>query len=327
MRIMIVVVLCAATIFLATNADAQDARKEVVLGCETSLLPSSVWIAEKKGYFKEEGLDVKIEEFGSGKTALAAMLNEGNLDMVTVAQTPVVFNSFDRNDYAIIAAMVCSDNDVKILVRKDKGIKKPSDLKGRKVGLTEGSTGHFFLSLFLTYAGIHLSDVEIVDLEATDLPGALADGEVDAISTWEPHILNAKSQLGKKALLLPSEGIFREDFYFVAKKDFIENNPEILKSFLKAIEKGEEFIREKKEESIDIVSQRLKLDRKLVASIWDDFVFKLLLDQTILITLEDEARWVIGEGLTDKKEIPNYLEFIYTDALEDVKPEAISIIR
>ena len=305
----------------------EEIKKEIILGCETSLLPSAVWIAENKGYFQEEGLNVKIKEFGSGRTALRTMLNEGNLDMVTVAQTPVMFNSFSRSDYAIIAAMVYSDNDVKILVRQDKGIIDPSDLIGKKVGITKGSTGHFFLGLFLAHNGLELSEVETIDLEATDLPQALVEGRVDAISTWEPNILNAKSLLGEKVLLLPSEGIFREDFYFVPNRNFMENNPEILKSFLKAIEKGEEFIQKNREESIDIVCERLKLDKELTASIWSDFNFELMLDQTILITLEDEARWAIREGLIDKKEIPNYLDFIYMDLLENVKPEAITIIR
>ena len=76
--------------------------EKITFGVETSILPSAVWVAENKGYFQEEGLDVEIKEFGSGRTALATMLNEGNLDMVTVAQTPVMFNSFERNDYRCI---------------------------------------------------------------------------------------------------------------------------------------------------------------------------------------------------------------------------------
>ena len=80
--------------------------KKITLGVETSLLPSAVWVAENKGYFERQGLDLTIKEFDSGRTALATMLNEGNLDMVTVAQTPVMFNSFDRDDYVIIATMV-----------------------------------------------------------------------------------------------------------------------------------------------------------------------------------------------------------------------------
>jgi len=304
-----------------------EIKKEIILGCEISFLTAPVLISENKGYFQQEGINVRIKEFGSGKTALKTMLNEGNLDMVTVAQTPVMFNSFSRSDYAIIAAMGYSDNDVKVLVHQDKGIKDPSDLRGKKVGITKGSTGHFFLGLFLDHNGLELSEVETIDIEAPDLPQALADGRVDAISSWEPNILNAKKLLGEKVLILPSKGVFREDFYFVPNKNFMENNPEILNSFLKAIEKGEEFIQKNREESIDIVCERIKLDKELTASVWSDFDFKLMLDQTILITLEDEARWAIREGLTDKKEVPNYLDFIYIDLLEEVKPEAITIIR
>ena len=103
-------------ILLATDTYAQQ-KGEIILGVETSILPSPVWVAENKRYFQEEGLNVKIKEFGSGRSALKTMLTEGNLDMVTCAQTPVMFNSFTRNDYAIIAAMVYSDSDVKVLAR------------------------------------------------------------------------------------------------------------------------------------------------------------------------------------------------------------------
>jgi len=53
----------------------------------------------------------------------------------------------------------------------------------------------------------------------------------------------------------------------------------------------------------------------------------LLLDQTMLISLEDIARWAIKEGLTGKNEVPNYLNFIYINTLEAIKPIAVTIIR
>ncbi len=300
--------------------------EKVKLGVETSILPSTVWVAENKGYFKEEGLEVEIKEFASGKTALATMLSEGNLDIVTVAETPVVFNSFDRNDYTISAAMVYSDNDVKILIRKGKGIQNPSDLKGKKIGITLGSTGHYFIGLFLDHSGLLYSDVETTDFEASDLPQALADGRVDAIITWEPHIFNAKKLLGNNAILLPSKAIFREEFYFVSLKDFINKNPDTIKRFLKAIERGETFIQENRSEAIDLVSERLKIDKEFITGVWDDFVFAVSLDQSLLITLEDQAKWAIVNNLVDATEVPNYLDYIYLDALDEVKPEAIGII-
>jgi len=69
------------------------------------------------------------------------------------------------------------------------------------------------------------------------------------------------------------------------------------------------------------------LDKEFTALIWGEFSFQLLLDQTILVSLEGEARWAMKEGLTDKKEVPNYLDFICVDALEQVKPETVTIIR
>jgi ABC-type nitrate/sulfonate/bicarbonate transport system substrate-binding protein len=285
--------------------------------------------AENKGYFQDEGLSVEIKEFDSGKTALTTMLDAGNtqnLDIITVAQTPVMFNSFTRDDYQIIAAMVTSEDDVKVLTKKQNEIRVATDLRGKKIGITEGSTGQFFLGLFLSYNDISYTDVDVIDLKPRDLPQAVADGKVDAIVTWEPHILNAQKLLGENALILPSEGIYREDFYFVGDKEFISNNAQALKGFIRAIEKAENFISSNKDDSITIVAERLGIERPFVVSLWDTFNFQLLLDQIILITLEDEAKWAIENKLTDATEIPSYANYIYVDALADVKPESVGII-
>ncbi len=302
--------------------------EKINLGVELSLLPAMVWVAERNGYFQEEGLNVNIKGFDSGRSAMRAMLDDGaELDMVTVAQTPFIFNSFKRDDYAMISMMVFSNNDVKVVGRNDRGIEAPSDLRGKKIGVTKGSTGHYFISLFLTTHGLTLSDIELADFKATELPEALADGQVDAISTWEPNVYKAKKLLGEKAREFLEPDIFREDFYFVVKKDFAGGHPGALKRFLKAMEKAEAFIGGSREEAMTIVSERLAIDRELVASIWSDYSYRLLLDQSILLALEDEARWAMKSGFTDKKEVPNYLNFIYQDALKEVKPGAVTIIR
>ena len=297
-------------------------------GVELSLLPAMVWVAERNGYFLEEGLDVNIKGFDSGRSALRAMLDEGaELNMVTVAQTPFMLNSFKRDDYAMISMMVFSNNEQKVVGRKDRGVEVPSDFRGKRVGVTKGSSGHYFISLFLTTHGLALSDVELVDFKATELPQALADGKVDAICTWEPHIRKVKKLMGGNAREFLEPDIFRTDFYFVVKKDFAKNHPEVLKRFLKAMKKAETFIGSNREVTTAIVSERLTIDRELVVSMWPDYSYQLLLDQSILVALENEARWAIKNKLTDKTQIPNYLNFIYPAALEAIKPEAVTIIR
>lgn len=61
--------------------------------------------------------------------------------------------------------------------------------------------------------------------------------------------------------------------------------------------------------------------------IWGDCTFEIFLDQSWVVSIEAEARWAIENNLTDGTEVPNYLDYIYMDALEEVKPEAIGIIR
>lgn len=302
--------------------------EKINFGVELSLLPAMVWVAERNGYFQAEGLDVNIKGFDSGRSAMRAMLDEGaELDMVTVAQTPFMLNSFKRNDYAMISMMVFSNNEQKVVGRKDRGVEVPSDLRGKRVGVTKGSSAHYFISLFLSKYGLALSDVELVDFKATELPEALADGKVDAICTWEPHIRKVKKLMGGNAREFLEPDIFRTDFYFVGKKDFTKNHPEAVKRFLKAMEKAEAFIGSNKEEAMTIVSGRLAIDRELVASMWSDYSYQLVLDQSILVALENEARWAIKNKLTETTQVPNYLNFIYLDGLEAVRPKRVTIIH
>ena len=109
--------------------------------------------------------------------------------------------------------------------------------------------------------------------------------------------------------------------------DFAQNNPEVLKRFLAAIDQATIFIKKNKKEAQDIVAQRLGLDKQVMTVLWDDFTFEISLAQSLIITLEDEARWAIKNNLTNKKQVPNYLNYIYLDALQEVNPKAISIIK
>ncbi len=316
--------LTMATVFLVANGNAEE-TKTIRLGLNPSILSAPVQIAEHEGYFKEEGIIINMKDFDSGKVALNTMLTEGSLDIVTVAQTPIVLNSFTSNGYAIIACMVTSDFDVKILARKDRGILYPKDIKGKKVGITNKTTGHFFLHRFLNQSGILDSEVVTVDIPASKISQALVEGQVDAISSWEPHISNAQKELEDKTIILSGKGLFREDFYFVANKKFLENNQGTVKSFLKAIQKAENFIKNNKENAIEIVAQRSKSEAKLVALLWDDFDFELTLDQSVLMTLEDEARWAIKAKLVEKEEMPDFLDFISIDVLEEVRPDGVRL--
>ena len=300
--------------------------KKVTFGSSTTHKIAAVFVADNKGYFKDEGIDLEIKKSGSGKASFLPMLKGEGVDISAVADTPIVIESFNREDFYIIAGMYTSYDD-KVIARKDKGINSVADLRGKKVGLTKGTNAQFLLDLLLIYNKIPSSEVEVVDIKPMDLVTALENGDVDAISAWEPIPFEAEQVLQGKTIKFLNEEFYRKIFYFALKKDFARDNPGVVKRFIKAIDRTNTFLRENEGESQTIVAEALNLDKEAVVRGWEEGEFTLFLDQALIVSLEDQARWAIKNKLTDATKVPNYLNYIYFDALEAVKPKSMTIIR
>lgn len=308
------------------TVDQVNAGDTVRLGISRSLLSAPLIIAFDQGYFKKEGTDVTIKEYNSGRLALEGLL-AGEVDVSTVAGTPIMFNSFKRQDFCILGTFVYSYHDTKMIARKDKGISKASDLRGKRIGVNKGTTGQFFLSTFLVYNSLLASEVQITDIGNKDLPEALKSELVDAIAIWEPHAYKAMKLLQDKAVKLPSSDIYRTTFNLVTMKDFLKPHLEAIKKVLRAIDRATIFIEEQKETSKAIVAKRLGKKKRAISALWDEYVYELFLDQALPLTLADEARWALKHNLTKKTKVPNFMNCICLDALEAVKPDAVTIIH
>ncbi len=143
--------LFTAVIGLVTacsNDNNQSSVANIKLAAEMSLLPATVWIAENKGFFKKHKVNLTIQEHDSGRNALESMLKDNTINIATVAQTPVVFNSFKNEPYVIFATMAYSLDDIKVLARKDHGIKTAKDLKGKKLVLQNDQQVIIFWKVF-----------------------------------------------------------------------------------------------------------------------------------------------------------------------------------
>ncbi|MBT6503352.1 MAG: ABC transporter substrate-binding protein [Deltaproteobacteria bacterium] len=322
----VVVIMLLFAGYVLLNPLPLDAKGTVRLGVSRSPLSAPLIVAFDQGYFHEEDVDVTLVEYNSGKRALDGLLS-GKADISTVAGTPIMFSSFKRQDYCVLGTFVYSYHDTKMIARRDKGIDKPSDLKKKRIGVNMGTTGQFFLSTFLVYNGLLASEVEIVGMGTKKLPEALKNGAVDAIAVWEPHANRAEKLLGDRAIRLPSSEIYRTTFSLVAMKKFVTSETEAIKKVLKAIDKAILFINREKHRSQAIVAKRLGKKKQAIGLLWDEYEYELFLDQALILTLADEARWAIKNKLTKKPEVPNFMEFICFDALKAVKPEAVTIIH
>jgi len=167
----------------------------------------------------------------------------------------------------------------------------------------------------------------VVDLEPSEIVDAVVNGDVDAGFTWEPNIFEVKSRLG--ANTISWSGQSGQDFYFIllTKERFIEENPEVVERFLRALIRAEEFMKENETEAREFTKTRFNYESSYIDYIWQRHEFAVVLPQALIVAMEDQARWRIDNKLTDATGVPNYLDYIYFDALEKVKPEAVGIIR
>lgn len=298
---------------------------EIRYASVSSIVEAPAHVAYQNGYFAEEGLDLTIEINSAGKTSLEHLI-DGQVDIAAVMATPVVYSSFERDDFYIIGKIEHTKIHLAV-ARKDSGIESAETLKGKRVAVMLGTAAHFFMDSWLIRYGLKNSDLQIFNMSGPDSVKAIIDGSVDAMFYWFPFPVMAEWALEDNALRLPSEDIVPGSWVIVAKKEYVHQNPDTIKGFLRAIVKAENFIRQEPKISREIHAKVSGVDEAIIATIFNRMNFNLSMDQALLLDLEDQARWIISYGYTDKKIVPNYLDYLYPDTLQAVKPEAVTVIK
>jgi len=324
--IILAIIIFSVIYYCNKNKNISELVKIINVGVQDNTIVALIWIAQGKGYFKDQGLQVNIIRYPSGKLALNGMLND-EVDISTSADVPIMKNSFIRNDFFIFASIANTDKGAWIIARKDHGINTEYDLIGKKIGTQKFSAVHFFLSMFLLNNKIPESRTNIIFEDALNLPDMLINGNIDAFSMRDPFINTARNVLKDKAIEFFAPGIYEQKFILAAKKKIILEKKALIKKFLKALLNAQKFLESNKENAIDVTIKEMGIERKKeIICDWEKINFKLSLNQSLMITLEDQARWAIENKFTNKKVIPNYLNYFHFNSLKSIKPEAVSVI-
>ena len=303
-------------------------RQEVRFGLALQPPSALAIVAQQEGYFDEAGLDVTVSEYVSGKRALGGLL-DGQVDVATTAEVPIVFAAFERRDFAILATIGSVTNEQRIVARRDRGIAEPADLRGKVIATQKASAVHFFLHLFLIRNGMSEKDIgEVRYMKAEQLPPALVDGSIDAFSMREPYVSQAVELLGKdKVTVFAEPGLYFRTEHVVAAKAFLGKEPAAAVKLIRALLRAEAVARADSNRAITVVADMVGVDRSVLATGWGDFELQVTLDQAMITSMEDEARWALDNKLIEADRMPNYLEVIDTAALDELKRQAVTIIR
>jgi NitT/TauT family transport system substrate-binding protein len=285
------------------------------------------FVAQDQGFFLDNGLDVTPMKYDSGAGSLTGVL-AGEADvLVGATEFPLVNRAFQKANVKTIGVISRSEF-IYIVARKDRGIEQGSDLKGKRVGTTIGTIAELHLGRYLQLIGLGMQIITLVDLKTPEeWVNAVIRGDVDAVCTAQPYANSAKLGLGANAIAWSAQSNQPQYAQAMASGAFIAAHPDLIEGFIRALAQAEDYVITHPGSAPAAVQKWLSLDESYLSLVQTQNRFVLSLDQSLVTAMEDEARWLISNNRTTEKTVPNFLDFIYEDALKQVKPDSVRIIR
>lgn len=312
----------------------QDPPAPVVVATSKDISSTPLFIADRQGFFRQEGLAVRLVINNAGIDNYHDLLQR-EVEIAMMADFPLVKAVFgrqedtaaDRDDFVIFANLVLSTDISRILVRRDRGIDSVEDLKGKTIGWPGGTSIDFLLDLFLMTHDIDRSAITLLDLEIDSLVEAMVAGRIDAMFAWQPHIGEAMLRLGDRSALLPLNLYYHNAWLAVSRTDFARQHPDRLQRFLRALVRAERFLDRYPEQAATIHADYTATTPAISRAALKDVTFWLSLSEGLLTTMEDQARWLIRNRYVRAADVPDFLRFIDPEPLRAVKPEGLTIIQ
>ena len=245
----------AALVAAPRHARAQALEKPkltIAVGGKNLLYYLPLTIAEQRGYFKAEGLDVSIVDFAGGARALQAVVG-GSADVVSGAFEHTINMQAKGQRLRAFALQGRAPQIVLGVNPKTMaGYKSAADLKGRKIGVTApGSSTNVMVNFFLAKAGLKPSDVAIIGVGAAQgAVAAMRAGQIDAISNLDPVItLLARSGdlkiVSDTRIVAEAEKVFGGPMpagCLYAPQAFIDKNPATTQALANAVVRADKWI-------------------------------------------------------------------------------------
>jgi NitT/TauT family transport system substrate-binding protein len=226
------------------------------------------FVAKEKGYFKEEGVDVELYQFGSAVEGVGAVKAD-KLEVGTFGTTAPLLFITKGTDFNIFGGMMIGGQA--IITRPERLAElSGKDLrvyKGKKIGLVKLSTGDVIFRGALKKAGIDVKkDLTYVEFgSVAAVVEAVKKGAVDAGIVWPPHFSLAEKVHGLKV------AHYLEEFYpdytccrIIAKTDELNRNKDTYRRFLSALIRAYRFYKTNPEETVQIYTKALKIDEDIV---------------------------------------------------------------
>lgn len=318
---LVILLLVLCLIFFLPKKEKNDNMNSIKIAEVThSVFYAPLYVAIEEGYFNEENIDIKlILTPGADKVSAAVLSGDVQIGFAGAESAIYVYEKNEKDYLQIFSGLTKRDGQF-ILGRKDKKGFSLKDLYGKEilVGRSSGMPALNFLNA-LKNEEIDKNKIKInYNIDFASLSGAFIGNTGDYVNLFEPTALKLENE--GYGYVLQSIGLLSGEMpytTFYARKSYIENNKEIIKSFTKAINKGLEFVKNNDEMKIakSIYKQFPDLSLNDLSTIIkrykdaDSFLDSSYIEEKLLVNLENL--------LIDNNLLKDYVP--YNDLIIEVK--------
>ena len=318
---LVILLLVLCLIFFLPKKEKNDNMNSIKIAEVThSVFYAPLYVAIEEGYFRNENIYIKlILTPGADKVSAAVLSGDVQIGFAGAESAIYVYEKNEKDYLQIFSGLTKRDGQF-ILGRKDKKDFSLKDLYGKEilVGRSSGMPALNFLNA-LKNEGIDKNKIKInYNIDFASLSGAFIGNTGDYVNLFEPTALKLEKE--GYGYVLQSIGLLSGEMpytTFYARKSYIENNKEIIKSFTKAINKGLEFVKNNDEMKIakSIYKQFPDLSLNDLSTIVkrykdaDSFLDSSYIEEKLLINLENL--------LIDNNLLKDYVP--YNDLIIEVK--------
>lgn len=238
-------VLLAALVLLALPFDSSAQTKLKMVLNWTYQGPQGIFfLAQDRGYFKAEGIELQMDQ-GKGSGAAVAEVARGTYQVGFGDINSVIQLAATRPKEAPVGVyMIYSEPPFSIASRKSAGIVRPRDLEGRSLAAPAGSATLRLLQLVAEKEGFDASKVRIVNASANLLEQMMVRGQVDAVAGFISTIAMASKSLGLDPdkdlnwIRYSQHGVNLYGNALVVSRDLVNASPEVVRGLVRAVNRG-----------------------------------------------------------------------------------------
>lgn len=288
----------------------------VVLDWYPNAVHSFIYDAIEKGYYEEEGLKVNVQ-FPTNTNDAMSLTAAGKAEVGIYYMQDVIMANANQDVPVKSIGSVCQKTLNIILSLKEKNIKEPKDLVGKTIGYAGTELSEAMVKSIMEYVGVKAEDVTLIDV-GFDLMSSMTTGNVDA--TIGCMVNHEVPQMEKEGFELnyfyPNEYGVPETYelVFVAGEKMIDEDPETLKAFLRASQKGFEDVKENPEAALKTLldnqnEENFPLDQDVETKSLEILFPAMEPEGSSFLAQEEDAwqqniDWLKQEGLISKEVKP-----------------------